>query len=124
MSSRTKTDELLALLKSIDGIGGIKGSAIVARNGLLIASMLPRDIDERRFGAMSATMMGAIETAAATMSGGLLKRVTAELENTTVITIGAGKKAILVTSVDLNSNLGLVLIEIEEIASKIKAIVD
>ncbi|MBU2564842.1 MAG: roadblock/LC7 domain-containing protein, partial [Candidatus Thermoplasmatota archaeon] len=71
----TKSEKLLAELKKLANVGGIEGSAVVARNGLIIASDLPRDVDERRLGAMSATMMGAVETAAITLNKGTIKRV-------------------------------------------------
>ena len=63
MSSESRTEEFHDLLMNLEVISGIIGTAIVKSNGLLITSRLPRDIDDRKFGAMAATMLGAIETA-------------------------------------------------------------
>lgn len=120
--SETKTERLEMTLKKLVAIGGVNGSAIVARNGLLIASNLPKDIDDRRFSAMTATMMGAVETAAATLSRGMVKRVTAEIENATVIAMGAGEKAILVVAAGNSGNLGMILLEMEDCAENMKRI--
>ena len=62
-----KVQNLHKELEKLEGISDIIGTALVNRNGLLIASKLPRDIDDRKFCAMAATMFGAIETAASTI---------------------------------------------------------
>ncbi len=119
----TKSEKLLSELKKLANVGNIEGSAVVARNGLMIASDLPRDVDERRLGAMSATMMGAVETAAITLNKGTIKRVTAEIEKAILITMGAGKKAILVVSATPNANLGMLMVEMEERVKNIREII-
>ncbi len=119
----TKSEKLLSELKKLANVGNIEGSAVVARNGLMIASDLPRDVDERRLGAMSATMMGAVETAAITLNKGTIKRVTAEIEKAILITMGAGKKAILVVSASPNANLGMLMVEMEERVKNIREII-
>lgn len=117
----TKSEKLLSELKKLANVGSIEGSAVVARNGLIIASDLPRDVDERRLGAMSATMMGAVETAAITLNKGQIKRVTAEIEKAILVTMGAGKKAILVVSASPDANLGMLMVEMEE---RVKSIME
>lgn len=94
-------------------VGGIIGLAIVNRNGLTILSNLPRNIDERKFGAMAATMFGAMETAISTFSDKLVN-ITVEFNDTQLIIFGVDKEVIIVSLVDLNIDLGLIFIEIEE----------
>lgn len=120
----TKTEKLRVELKKLEKAGDIEGSALVARNGLLIASNMPRDIDERRFAAMSATMMGAIETAAATVAKGALMRITAETEHAIIVTMGAGKNAILVITAASSANLGMVMVEMETAIENIRSIME
>ncbi|MBU3902190.1 MAG: roadblock/LC7 domain-containing protein [Candidatus Thermoplasmatota archaeon] len=117
----TKSEKLLSELKKLANVGSIEGSAVVARNGLIIVSDLPRDVDERRLGAMSATMMGAVETAAITLNKGQIKRVTAEIEKAILVAMGAGKKAILVVSASPDANLGMLMVEMEE---RVKSIME
>lgn len=66
--TETKSERLRQVLKKVTAVHGVNGAAIVARNGLLIASDIPRDVDEQRVGAMTATMMGAIETTGIALS--------------------------------------------------------
>lgn len=94
-------------------VGGIVGIAIVNRNGLTILSNLPRNIDERKFGAMAATMFGAMETAISTFSDKLVN-ITVEFNDYQLIIFGVDEAVIIVSFVDINLDLGLIFIEIEE----------
>ncbi|MFH0816578.1 MAG: roadblock/LC7 domain-containing protein [Methanobacteriota archaeon] len=122
--TETKSDRLTLALKKVTAVGGVTGAAIVARNGLLIASELPRDIDERRLGAMTATMMGAVETTGTTLNKGSVRRVIAEVEHATIVAMGAGPKALIVCTAENSVNLGMLLLEMEEQASQVKGILD
>jgi hypothetical protein len=77
-SGESKKDRLLRILKGLSSIGDVDGSAIVTRDGLLIASDLPSDVDSETFAAMSATMIGAAETAVGELKKGTVERVIAE----------------------------------------------
>ncbi|MFW9946718.1 MAG: roadblock/LC7 domain-containing protein [Candidatus Odinarchaeota archaeon] len=94
-------------------VGGFIGIAIVNRNGLTILSNLPRNIDERKFGAMAATMFGAMETAISTFSDKLIN-ITVEFNDYQLIILGVDEEVIIVSLVDINIDLGLIFIEIEE----------
>ena len=86
----SKKEILSDLLKGLEEEGDVEGSAIVTRDGLLIASGLPEDIDSETFAAMSATMLGAAETAVC------------ELKKDEVgIIIVEGKEAKLITRTDI-----------------------
>ncbi|MEM2918212.1 MAG: roadblock/LC7 domain-containing protein [Candidatus Altiarchaeota archaeon] len=116
----TKKDRLLGILKTLTAIGDIEGSAIVTRDGLLIASDLPRDVDAETFAAMSATMLGAAETAVSELKRGIVERVIAEGKQSKLIAKGAGASAVLVSMVRPDANLGLVLVEIGKASEKIE----
>jgi len=94
-------------------VGGIIGIAIVNRNGLTILSNLPRSFDERKFGAMAATMFGAMETAISTFSDKLVN-ITVEFNDYQLLIFGVDEEVIIVSFVDINLDLGLIFIEIEE----------
>jgi len=116
----TKKDKLLGILKGLSAIGDIEGSAIVTRDGLLIASDLPRDVDADTFAAMSATMLGAAETAVSELKRGIVERVIAEGKQAKLIAKGAGSSAVLVSMVRADANLGLVLVEMGKASEKIE----
>ena len=122
--TETKSERLGMALKKVVAVSGVAGAAIVARNGLLISSELPRDVDEGRLGAMTATMMGAVETTGVTLSKGSVRRVIAEVEHATIVAMGAGPKAILVCTAENGVNLGMLLLEMEEQAMQVKTILE
>jgi len=119
-----KVQNLLKELEKLEGISDIIGTALVNRNGLLIASKLPRDIDDRKFCAMAATMFGAIETAASTIGSKFVDNLTVEFNDFQLIIMGADEQLILVSLLNLNTNLGLLFIEIEETIKNVKKILD
>jgi len=119
-----KVQNLHKELEKLEGISDIIGTALVNRNGLLIASKLPRDIDDRKFCAMAATMFGAIETAASTLGSKFVDNLTVEFNDFQLIIMGADEQLILVSLLNLNTNLGLLFIEIEETIKNVKKILD
>ncbi len=102
----------------------VVGAALVNRNGLLLTSRLPVDIDDRKFGAMAAAIVNAMETATATMEKNKLYHITAEYNNYQVIALTANSELIFVILLHLNINLGLSLIEIEESINRIHNILE
>lgn len=110
-------------LEKLEDMSDIIGTALVNRNGLLIASKLPRDIEDRKFCAMAATMFGAIETAGSTIGGEFVNNLTVEFNDFQLIIIPADEQTILVSLFSLNTNLGLVLIEIEELIKNLKTMI-
>jgi len=106
-------------LGKLELVNGIIGVAIVNRNGLTIISNLPRNIDERKFGAMAATTFGAMESAISTIIDKLIN-ITVEYNDYQLIMLSLDEDAIIVSLVDLNIDLGLIFIEIEECLKKIK----
>ena len=119
-----KIESLNRELRELEMRSGITGSAIVNRNGLLITSRLPRDMDKRKIGAIAATMFGAIETASTALKENeKVYCLTIELDEYQLIVLNASSDIIFALLIDLNVNLGLILIEIEETLKKIKNIV-
>jgi predicted regulator of Ras-like GTPase activity (Roadblock/LC7/MglB family) len=119
--------EIQILQKELEKLGGISdiiGTALVNRNGLLVSSRLPRDVDDRKFCAMAATMFGAIETAASTIGSNKVDNLTVEFSDFQLIIMETTENMILVSLLNLNVNLGLIFIEIEEGVKNIKKILN
>lgn len=116
----TKKEKLSEILKHLRKSGDIEGAAIITRDGLLIASELSENIDEDTFAAMSATMIGAAETAIQELKKSSPERVIVESKNAKLITTGAGEQAILACIVDPDAKLGLVLMEMKKASSAIE----
>ena len=113
MIESPKIDGITRELDKLELVNGIIGTAIVNRNGLTIISRLPRDIDSRKFGAMAATMFEAMETATTTLKDELLN-LTVEFDDYQLIVYVLNAEIIFVSFLEMNIDLGIVLIEIEE----------
>ncbi len=110
-------------LERLENFGEIVGSAIVNRNGLLISSRLPREIDGRKLASMAAIMYASIETATSSFKTNELKNVTVDYQDYKLTVVTINDDVIIVSLFDINANLGLVFIEIEECIKNIKEII-
>jgi predicted regulator of Ras-like GTPase activity (Roadblock/LC7/MglB family) len=123
MIESQKIDNITRELDKLELVNGIIGTAIVNRNGLIIISRLPRDIDNRKFGAMAATMFEAMETATTTLKDEVLN-LTVEFDDYQLIVYVINAEIIFVSLLELNIDLGIVLIEIEEFKKIIQKLLE
>ena len=120
-STKAVIEEILGDLKKV---GGITASAVVTRDGLLVAADVIGEVDAETFAAMTATMTGAAETAMSEIQAGSLDRVIVESETAKIISVGAGPKALLVVLAVSDTPLGLVLLKIGDATHKISKILE
>ncbi len=118
----TKKEKLVEILSGLKEIGDIQGSSVVSRDGLVIASDLSKDVDEETFAAMSAAMQGAAETAVSELKQGELNQIIVDAKKGKILTISAGRLAILVALAKPEVNLGLILLEMGRASDKISNI--
>lgn len=116
--------QLEELLTQLASTGDIDASAIVRRDGLMIASNLPSKIDSRTIAAMSAALVGTAETCSSELQKGMFMQVIVESELGKIVSVGAGKLAILVCLVKPLGNLGLVLLSMSRTGKKIETILE
>ena len=119
MTEPLNIDIITKELDKLDLVNGIIGNAIVNRNGLTIVSRLPRDIENRKFGAMAATMFEAMETAATTIND-KVSNITVEFDEYQLIVYMLNSEMILVSLLEMKIDLGIALIEIEECIKNIQ----
>ena len=120
--SMTTTEMLEKILNDINNIGGVEASAIASRDGLLICSTIPKKQHAETFVAMSATMIGAAETATTELGKGIPDRIIVESKHGRILGTGAGSKALLLVMTKPDAGLGLVLIEMAKASEQIKNI--
>src|SRR5659263_201829 len=118
----TTIEMLEKVLKDINMIGGVETSAVASRDGLLICSTISKKQHAETFVAMSATMVGAAETATMELGKGIPDRIIVESGNGRIIGTGAGPKALLLVMTRPDAGLGLVLIEMAKVSEKIREI--
>jgi predicted regulator of Ras-like GTPase activity (Roadblock/LC7/MglB family) len=120
--AKTKKEELDDLLSALLQVGQIKASAIVSKEGLLINSRTPPDVDARIFSALCSTIMGAAEAASAQMTTGDVSQISVKTNKGTIVLIPAGQKAILTSLTEPEAQIGLILFEMESIAEQVNQI--
>jgi hypothetical protein len=121
----TDTIELIdKLLSDLKKSGGVEACAAVSRDGLLIKSSMQKEHFAESFAAMSATMLGAAETASTELGKGVPNRVIVESTQGRLIAVGAGHKALLVVIVSPEAGLGLILLELDKTAKKLKELLE
>ena len=118
------TSEMLGkVLADLGKVGEIEASAIATRDGLLMSADMHTRGDPEMFVAMSATMLGAAETASSELNKGIPNRVIVESDDGKLICVGAGPKALLVVMTAPEAGLGLVLVEMVKAADKIRKLI-
>lgn len=118
----TSIEQLEEVLRNLNRIGGVEALAVASRDGLLIASTISGKQHAETFAAMSATMLGAAETATTELGKGIPDRVIIESKHGRIIATGAGSKALLIVMTQPSAGLGLILIETAKASEKIKQI--
>ncbi len=108
------------ILNDLKNIVGVEASAIASRDGLLICSNLSQQHSAQTFAAMSATMLGAGETATSELGKGIPDRIIVESKHGILIATGAGSKALLAVMTRPNACLDLILIEVVKASEKVK----
>ncbi len=123
MNDRIQTIGMMEIIvKEINETGGIEASAIASRDGLLICTTLSDQEQAEIFVAMSATMIGAAETAALELGKGIPDMTIVESQSGKIIGMGAGPKALLMVMTRPDASLGLVITEMKKASEKIKRI--
>ena len=119
----TKEEELKKLLDEFQSSSDVKGAAVVRRDGLMILSSLPADVNSKAVAAMAAAIVGTGETASNELNIGELNQVLVESVGGKLISVGAGEEIIFTALVNPKANMGLVLMDMERNSKKIGRII-
>jgi uncharacterized protein len=101
---------------------GIRATAIVSREGILIASDLPPEVHAETFAAMAAIMFSAAETAALEMNEATPDRLIVETDEGRLVVAGAGERMMVVALTDAKAGLGHVIVELSRAVTRLKEI--
>ena len=119
---KTKKDKLDDVLTGLMQVGQIKACGVVSKEGLLINSRTPPDVDARIFSALCSTIMGAGEAASGQLATGIVSQIAVTTEKGTIVLIPAGLKAILTVLTDPKAQIGLIFYEMETRALQVEEI--
>ena len=100
----------------------IIASAIVRTDGLVLASVLPRNADEGIVGAMSAAVLNIGNRSVNELERGSLDKVIISASKGDIIICEVGSSTLLSAITNPDSNLGLVLLEMRRASQKIQEI--
>lgn len=124
MARKSRVQELTDLLKDLEATTpDIEASAVVSVDGLMIASALPRDVEEDRVAAMSAAMLSLGERTAKELARGDLSEVYVKGQNGYVLLMAAGENAVLTALAREGAKLGLVFLDMKRTAEGVAALV-
>lgn len=109
---KTRSQLIIEILRNLQASSpDIEASAVVSVEGLVMASALPKDLEEERIGAMSAAMLSLGERIAVELGRGLLQQVYVKGSEGYVLVLSIGNEAVLTVLARENSKLGLILMD-------------
>lgn len=114
--------ELKPALRALRQTCGSIASAVISRDGLVIAADMPEGVSVETFAIMCATLLGAASTAHSELRISTPKHVIVEGEDAKLLAVGAGRKALIVTVVGRRGDANLALKKLDELAETIKLI--
>ncbi len=107
------------ILKDLGRINGVNGSLVVGKDGLIIETEVPSDVDAELIAAMSSAVFGTSERSVNEMKHEPLQQVMIEGKRGKTLLIDASE-GILVLIADTDVNLGLIRIEMKRSAERIQ----
>lgn len=119
METITKTLE--NILNGLNIGGEIEASAIISKDGLLMASGITNGFNPEIFAAFSAAIQNVAEISASKVNkGGVVNRTIVETQEKKIITESVDSNSLLVVVAKNQAKLGLVLFKLGKATSKIK----
>ncbi len=122
--TKSRTEQMVARLKDLQAsTPDIEASAVVSVDGLIMASALPKDVEEDRVSAMSAAMLSLGERIAGELGRGLLDQVYVRGANGYVILSAVGEEAVLTVLARKDAKLGLVFLDMRRAAEDLNRLI-
>lgn len=114
--------ELKPALRSLRSSCGSMASAVISRDGLVIAADMPEGVSMETFAIMCATLLGAASTANSELRVGTPQHVVVESEEAKMVVVGAGRKALIVAVLSKKADPTSAIKKLDEMAETIKMI--
>lgn len=119
-----RADMLTSILTDLNGTSAdIEASGIISTDGLIMAAVLPQNMDEDRVGAMSAAMLSLGDRTAQELARGSLEQVLIKGGKGYVLMTHAGKEAVLTVLAKPNAKLGLIFLDVKRAAENIASMI-
>lgn len=109
-----------AILSQLNKTNGVRGCMVVNRDGIVVASDFSIEIDESGVGAVTSSILSALEGALKRIQMGRFSRFIISGSESKVAVVDAGQ-AILLVMLQQDVNMGLVNVDIKEAANAVRA---
>ena len=109
------------ILGELNKVGGVKGSMVVTKDGVVVAESLGPDLEKEVVAAVSSHMIQVGERALADMKRGNFEQLTLTSAHGRMVFVNLGV-GYLVVITKMEMRLGQVLIEVESAARRIKGL--
>jgi predicted regulator of Ras-like GTPase activity (Roadblock/LC7/MglB family) len=120
----SRTDEMVARLRNLQATTpDIEAAAVVSVDGLIMASALPRDVEEDRVSAMSAAMLSLGERIAIELGRGQLDQVFIRGERGYVVLMSIGAEAVLTALTRREARLGVIFLDMRRTAAELSRLI-
>ena len=108
------------ILAKLNKTQGVRGSMVVNRDGIVVASDFSVDADEAGMGAVTSSILASLESALKRISMGRFQRFVITGNENKVAVVDAGQ-AILVVLLQQEVNMGMVNVDIKDAAAAVLA---
>lgn len=119
----SRVDNLNGVLRRMQSSSPeVEACALISDDGLMIASVLPQDIDENRVAGMSATLLSLGMRAATELGRGAVDEVIVRGDQGYAVMLSAGRGVLLLTLATENAKLGLIFYDMREAIGSLRQI--
>jgi len=117
-----RADEVERILKRLEGVPGLEGSALISADGFTLASSLPPGVSEDRVAAMGAAMVSVAERINKELNRGRFEMSIITGSDGSTLATNIGLEAILIVLVSKTARLGLVFYEVKRAVEELTRI--
>jgi hypothetical protein len=119
-----RADMRASILSELNGSSAdIEASAIVSTDGLMMAALLPANMDEDRVGAMSAALLSLGDRTAKELARGGLEQVLIKGDRGYILMTYAGEDAVLTVLAKPQAKLGLIFLDVKRAAESVSKVI-
>lgn len=119
----SRSESLGKVLKAFKEVSpDVEATALISDDGLIIASVLPHDLDETKVGGMSATILSLGTRCASVLKRGKVEEVIVRGDLGYSILLNAGKGTLLLAVTHPDAKLGLITFDMRDAIAKIAEI--
>ena len=112
-------ERIAGFVNEVRAIDGVEGAALVTKDGIMIGRSFPREISEKWFAAMSASVLASAESAASIIGIVPPVRVRIDAPGGSILLHDAGDKLLVVAVIGAEAPTDRIVEQLEPLARRI-----